>query len=137
LGTYLTEDQITRAQAELALIYALPYASNLVGTAREQILADIKGGVRIPIRDNRPRPDFTANEGGQTVNYSVKTEGLRLTKERSHAHAFLGYYEDFIVARPKVDELFAPGEAIAIDLQEKNKSERDKGNGIPYPEQTE
>lgn len=113
MGTYLTEDQITRAQAELALIYALPYASNLVGTAWEQILADIKGGVRIPIRDNRPRPDFTANEGGQTVNYSVKTEGLRLTKGRSHARAFLGYYEDFIVARPKVDELFAPGEAIA------------------------
>lgn len=68
MGTYLTEDQITQAQGELALIYALPYASNLVGTAWEQILADIKGGVRIPIRDNRPRPDFTANEGGQTVN---------------------------------------------------------------------
>jgi len=79
LGAYLTDEQITKAQAELSLIYALPYASDLAGTAWEQVLADIKGGTRIPIRDNRPRPDFTAVEDGVQINYSVKT-GYHPTK---------------------------------------------------------
>ncbi len=39
------------------------------------------------------------------TNYSLKTEALRTTKQRQHATDFLGYYEDIIVARPKVDDL--------------------------------
>jgi len=113
LGNYLTAEQIARAQEELSLIYALPYANDLVGTAWEQILADIKGGQWLPIRDNRPRPDFTTQENGVRVNYSVKTEGLRLSKKRSHARAYLGHHEDFIIARPKIDDLLQAEETIA------------------------
>lgn len=119
MGTYLADEQIARAQKELSLMYALPYANDLVGTAWEQILADIKGGQRVPIRDNRPRPDFIVQENGVQTNYSVKTESLRLSGKRLHAHAFLGHHEDFIVARPKVDELLQSGETIAsLDADE-------------------
>jgi hypothetical protein len=113
MGRYLTDSQIERVRDDLALVYALPYASDLVGTAWEQILADAKGGVRIDIRDNRPRPDFVVQGDDGQANYSVKTEGLRLTSNRSRAADFVGRYEDFIVARPKVDELFSTNESIA------------------------
>ncbi len=44
MGTYLTDTQIKRAQEELRIVYAMPYASSLVGPAWEQILAILKGG---------------------------------------------------------------------------------------------
>lgn len=112
MGTYLTEVQIERAKEELALVYALPYASDLMGTAWEQILADVKGGIWTDMRDNRPRPDFHVPAAGGRVNYSVKTEGLRPSGQRSRAAEYLGYREDFIVARPKVDQLLQAGESI-------------------------
>jgi len=119
VGTYLTDEQIRRAQEELSLLYSLPYATDLIGTAWEQILADIKGGTWTEMRDNRPRPDVTAKEGGRDVNYSVKTEGLRVSADRPNARAFLGHYEDLIVARPKVDELLGRGETIdALDANQ-------------------
>lgn len=112
MGTYLTDEQIARAREGLMLAYALPYASDLVGTAWEQILADIKGGFWTGKRDNRPRPDFYTLENGAQINYSVKTEGLRPASARQSASDFLGYHEDFIVARPKVDDLLQPDESI-------------------------
>jgi hypothetical protein len=119
MGTYLTDSQIERAREELSLVYALPYASDLIGTAWEQILTDIKGGVRVDIRDNRPRPDFVVHHEGSQTNYSVKTEGLRLASNRSAASDFLGFYEDFIVARPKVDELFEGDESVeSLDVND-------------------
>ncbi len=114
MGTYLTDEQIARCRTELSLVYSLPYSSDLIGTAWEQILAEVKGGVWIAMRDNRPRPDlYVTLPNGTRLNYSVKTEGLRVSAERRTAADFLGYHEDFIVARPKVDDLLAPGEAIA------------------------
>lgn len=110
---YLTAEQIAKAREQLALVYSLPYAIDLVGTAWEQILAEIKGGTWTEMRDNRPRPDIVVMEGGRPTNYSVKTEGLRITQERPDARAFLGHHEDLIVARPKVDELLHEGESIA------------------------
>lgn len=112
MGNYLTDSQIERIREELSLVYSLPYSKDLVGTAWEQILADVKGGVWCGLRDNRPRPDFTVTHGGQTTNYSVKTEGLRPGGGREHAVDFLGYHEDLIVARPKVDELLSEGQSI-------------------------
>lgn len=94
-------------------MYSLPYALDLVGTAWEQILADIKGGTWTEMRDNRPRPDIMVTESGKPTNYSVKTEGLRTSQGRPDARAFLGHHEDLIVARPKVDELLHEGESIA------------------------
>lgn len=108
----MTEDQIRKARNELTLVYSIPYAEDLAGTAWEQILTDIKGGTRVPMRDNRPRPDFTTIENGAPVKYSVKTEKLAANTVRPNANAFLGYYEDFIVARPKVDDLLSPNETI-------------------------
>lgn len=119
MGTYLTDDQIRKAREELRLLYSLPYATDLIGTAWEQILADIKGGTWTEMRDNRPRPDVTAKEGGRDVNYSVKTEGLRTNAKRPNARAFIGHHEDLIVARPKVDELLGRGESIeTLDANE-------------------
>lgn len=109
---YLTDEQIEKAKQELALIYALPYASDLFGTAWEQILADLKGGKQAMARDNRARPDIIVPSAQGAINYSVKTEGLSPTRERLHVQQFLGYREDFIVARPKVDDLLLPGTAI-------------------------
>ena len=108
----MTDEQIERVREELALVYALPFSSDLIGTAWEQILAEVKGASWTGIRDNRPRPDLIAIEDGQTVNYSVKTEMLKVSRARATAEAFLGYHEDFIVARPKVDELLSEGESI-------------------------
>ena len=65
------------------------------------------------MRDNRPRPDIVVKEGHKDTNYSVKTEGLKTGSGRYYATDFLGYEEDLIVARPKVDELLAKGESIA------------------------
>jgi hypothetical protein len=113
LGTYLTDEQIEKAREELSLLYAMPYASDLVGTAWEQILADIKGGIWTGMRDNRARPDFyVPGEQGIHINYSVKIEGLRCSSGRSCATHFLGYHEDFIVARPKVDTLLLEDQTI-------------------------
>lgn len=113
MGRYLTDAQIAYIRAELAVHYALPYANDLAGTAFESILADAKGGKWTEMRDNRPRPDVIVPEGGQQVNYSVKIEGLRCTRARNCAAAFLGHHEDLIVARPKVDELLEVGQTIA------------------------
>jgi len=112
LGIYLSDDQIKQAKEELSLVYALPFANDLVGTAWEQILAGVKGGVWSGLRDNRAKPDFYVPQESGSINYSVKTEGLKLTKERAKAANFLGHQEDFIVARPKVDDLLNSDEAI-------------------------
>ncbi|MFH1742066.1 MAG: hypothetical protein ABIH23_23940 [bacterium] len=112
MGTYLTDEHIERIKEELSLVYALPYANDLVGTAWEQILAGVKGGTWTDLRDNRPRPDFVVRVENREINYSVKTEGLRPTSERRRAIDFLGTHEDLIVARPKVDELLGEGESI-------------------------
>ncbi len=112
MGRYLTNEQVARARDELSLLYSLPYSIDLVGTAWEQILAEIKGGSWTEKRDNRPRPDVTVTEGDKSVNYSVKTERLRTTGRLQTAADFLGHSEDLIVARPKVDELLAPGEKV-------------------------
>lgn len=113
MGRYLSDEQIQRIQQELSLVYSLPYASDLIGTVWEQVLADVKGGIRQDIRDNRPRPDFVVQHGEERTNYSVKTEGLRIAAARAQATAFLGHAEDFIVARPKVDELLGADETIS------------------------
>ena len=125
MGNYLTDEQIERAKEQLSVLYAMPYANDLLGTAWEQILADIKGGKWTMQRDNRPKPDLVVRErgietnysveaeGGVETNYSVKTEGLRVTSTRKHAADFLGHQEDIIVARPKVDDLFGEKESVA------------------------
>jgi hypothetical protein len=105
MGRYLTDEQLALIQDELSLLYSLPYAIDLVGTAWEQVLARAKGGVWTGKRDNRARPDVTTGEGEEQVRYSVKTEALRVTRDRARAADFLGRKEDLIVARPKVDEL--------------------------------
>ena len=112
LGHYLTDDQIARVGEELSLLYSLPYATDLIGTAWEQILTNAKGGIWTELRDNRARPDFFVQEGNRRINYSVKTEALRPTSENRRAEDFLGSYEDLIVARPKVDELLREGESV-------------------------
>jgi hypothetical protein len=123
MGKYLTDKQIARAKEQLSILYAMPFANDLMGTAWEQILADIKGGRWTMQRDNRPKPDLVvrergieknyALEGEIETNYSVKTEGLRLTSTRKCASDFLGHKEDIIVARPKIDDFFNEGEGIA------------------------
>jgi hypothetical protein len=125
MGKYLTEKQIERAKEQLSILYAMPFANDLLGTAWEQILADVKGGTWTMQRDNRPKPDLVVKErrfGTKNsveaedeieTNYSVKTEGLRLTSTRKHAVDFLGHEEDIIVARPKIDDFFHEGEGIA------------------------
>lgn len=112
MSTYLSNEQIHRIRHELSLLYSLPYAVDLIGTAWEQILADAKGGKWTQMRDNRPRPDITVVENHVTINYSVKTEGLKLSGGRTKATDFLGYVEDLIVARPKVDELLTGNQTI-------------------------
>jgi len=113
MGNYLTEEQIERAKLELTLLFALPFAKDLFGTAWEQILADIKGGIWTGKRDNRPNPDLYVDSAAGRKNYSVKCEGMKTTVGRPNATSFLGRKMDFIVARPKVDELLAPGQTIA------------------------
>ncbi|MGH2516732.1 MAG: hypothetical protein ACRDHP_13850 [Ktedonobacterales bacterium] len=114
MGKYMTDDQIKKAKEELEIVYAMPYATTLVGPAWEQILADLKGGMQRSggkgdsdrwLRDNRAKPDIIVFRDGDEVNYSLKTEALRTTKARPRAADFLGYHEDIIVARPKVDDL--------------------------------
>lgn len=113
MGKYLTEAQLRLIQEELSLLYSLPYAIDLVGTAWEQVLARAKGGVWTGKRDNRARPDVTTGEGEEEVRYSVKTEALRVTRDRGRAADFLGLEEDLIVARPKVDELLGDPRALS------------------------
>lgn len=113
MGRYLTDAQIAQICNELSVLYALPFANDLAGTAFEAILAEVKGGQWTQMRDNRPRPDVIVMEGGQQVNYSVKIEGLRCTRARACASNFLGHHEDLIVARPKVDGLLDAGQTIA------------------------
>jgi hypothetical protein len=113
VGRYLTDDQITKARQELTILFALPFAKDLFGTAWEQILADIKGGVWTGKRDNRPNPDFYVLRDNDRLNYSVKCEGLRATGVRPNAKAFLGSKMDFIIARPKVDELLQDRQSLA------------------------
>ena len=76
MGTYLTDDQIERIREALSIVYSLPYAADLVGTAWEQIFADIKGGIWTQKRDKRAQPDFYVQQGDQRINYAVKTEAL-------------------------------------------------------------
>ncbi len=52
-------------------------------------------------------------DGERRINYSVKCEGIRATRQRPSAQDFLGGSMDFIVARPKVDELLPSSETIA------------------------
>ncbi len=114
MGNYLTDAQIAKAREELSLLYSLPFAVDLAGTAWEQILAAAKGGTWSQKRDNRPRPDVTAPDGrGGSLQISVKTERLRTDRHKKHAADFLGGVEDLIVARPKVDELLLAGETLA------------------------
>ena len=124
MGKYLTDKQIERAKEQLSILYAMPFANDLLGTAWEQILADVKGGRWTMQRDNRPKPDLVVRErrietnyalegqGEIETNYSVKTEGLRFTSTRKRATDFLGHEEDIIVARPKIDDFFNEGEGI-------------------------
>jgi hypothetical protein len=104
VGSYLTDAQIEVIREELAIIQALPYAQDLVGTAWEQILAAVKGGIWTGKRDNRPRPDFFVLQDERRINYSAA---------RRTAADFLGYHEDLIIARPNVESLLAKGEVIA------------------------
>lgn len=113
MGRYLTDAQLGLIQEELSLLYSLPYAIDLVGTAWEQVLARAKDGVWTGKRDNRARPDVTTGRGEDEVRYSVKTEALRVTRDRARAGDFLGHKEDLIVARPKVDELLGDPRALA------------------------
>jgi hypothetical protein len=113
MGKYLTDDQITKARQELTILFALPFAKDLFGTAWEQILADVKGGVWTGKRDNRPNPDFYVLKDATPLNYSVKCEGLKASGVRPNAQSFLGYKMDFIIARPKVDELLPEGQTLA------------------------
>ena len=113
MGKYLTKEQIDRAKLELTLLFALPFAKDLFGTAWEQILADIKGGVWTGKRDNRPKPDLYVDTSKGRVNYSLKCEGLRTRRGRPNAASFLGAKMDFIIARPKVDELLTRAQTIA------------------------
>jgi hypothetical protein len=127
MGTYLTDDEIELAREELRIVYAMPYHTGLAGPAWEQIFAAIKGGAQTSEttndderwrRDNRAKPDVIVQKDGSEIRYSLKTEALRRTKERRHAQQFLGFYEDLIIARPKVDDLLA-GQAIdAISADE-------------------
>jgi hypothetical protein len=112
MGTYLTQQQIDVLRDELSLHYALPWAADLAGTSWEQMLAEAKGGEWSGGRGNRPDPDVIAPEGGHLVRFSVKTEGVECTRARNCAEQFLGYHEDFIMARPKVDELLVEGESF-------------------------
>jgi hypothetical protein len=112
MGTYLTAEQIALAKRELTMLFALPFAKDLFGTAWEQVLADIKGGIWTGKRDNRPNPDLFVQAGTSKVNYSVKCEGLKTSGVRPNAAAFLGQKMDFIIARPKVDELLGAGQTI-------------------------
>jgi hypothetical protein len=113
MGTYLTDNQIEKARKELTLLFAMPFAKDLFGTAWEQILADAKGGIWTGKRDNRPNPDFYVESPGGKTNYSVKCEALKTTRVRPNAKAFLGHKMDFIVARPKTDGLLTAGQTIA------------------------
>ena len=113
MGNYLTDEQIAKAKQELTILFALPFSSDLFGTAWEQILASIKGGVWTGKRDNRPNPDLCVVTDGQPINYSVKCEGIKSNGVRKTAADFLGHRMDFIIARPKVDELLAKGQTIA------------------------
>jgi hypothetical protein len=112
MSKYLTDAQILKAQHELTILFALPFATELFGTAWEQILAEVKGGVWTGKRDNRPNPDLYVMIGEKRVNYSVKCERIRATRIRPSAKDFLGETMDFIVARPKVDELLTTGNTI-------------------------
>lgn len=112
VSTYLTEAQILQAQKELTTLYALPFANDLFGTAWEQILANVKGGEWTGKRDNRPNPDLFVRNGNKQVNYSVKCEALKANGVRPTAKDFLGHKMDFIIARPKVDELLQQGQSI-------------------------
>jgi len=113
VGKYLSNDQIRRAKKELTLLFALPFAKDLFGTAWEQILADVKGGIWTGKRDNRPNPDLYVDSPTGKINYSVKCEGLKTNGVRPNAKAFLGHKMDFIIARPKADELLERGQTIS------------------------
>ena len=120
MGTYLTDGEIEQAREELRIVYAMPYHTSLAGAAWEQIFAGIKGGTQTDEitsdderwrRDNRAKPDVIVPTNGSEVRYSLKTEALRRTKDRQHAQQFIGFHEDLIIARPKVDDFLA-GQAI-------------------------
>ena len=124
MGTYLSDQQIERIRRELTIVFSLPYATDLFGTAWEQILADAKAGVWTGKRDNRPNPDiYVPLPGGTRKNFSVKCEhlkarpGRRVGKvngpSRADAAGFRGDKMDFIIARPKADELLGGGETVA------------------------
>ena len=105
MGTYLSDAQIRAATRELTIIFALPYSSDLFGTAWELVLAEVKGGVWTRKRDNRPNPDIYVEVDGNRTNYSVKCEKLKADSTRTCAASFLGKTMDFIIARPKVDQI--------------------------------
>lgn len=113
MSRYLSETQIEQVRSKLELVYSLPYSGDLVGTAWEDILAEVKGGAPTMKRDNRPRPDIVVPGESAPTNYSVKTESLRLTVARQSAADFLGSTEDLIVARPQVDLMLPVGQSIA------------------------
>lgn len=123
MPTYLTADQIELIKRELTILFSLPYATDLFGTAWEQILADAKGGKWVQGRANRAKPDFYIPVEGAVRNYSVKCEHLTARKNqrknapadtptRADAVGWRGDRMDFIIARPKVDELLEQGQTI-------------------------